>query len=543
MTKLYISYSGDSVTIVEGSYKKNKFKIDDVIFMSSNDIDPDYSDKYNLLRYAIKIKAHKVKKAVLCLNTMDVIVKSGRVPKVDGKDLDAIMSLEIDELISLDREEYTFSYEVMKEVEEEGESFLDLALAGVETREVNKLIKIFEENNIKLECIDILPASYSRVLKEIEYNDIMIVNTGEHSTSIDIYKEDSLYIHDNVPVKITEYARMYEYERLVDEANGLMNYYSSRNFGKALDTILLTGEHVKNEELVQSFRRVFNGSLVVGIENLYDIDTDIEGDLQEGELNRIVDIIGCMMREKNKSSYSNMNLLPEEIKFKTRKNKKLVKTLKIAPLALLVLYIPVIALGIMESSKQEELEITNLQIEEIKKDCEIVTKIENDIKKKEQEIELYNMLIKKEPRWADILTSIDKNMPFKVQLDNLSISYVDSTTEENQEENKENNQNQEENKENNQNQEKNENKETENQSNENEEPIYNKVPNFITITGKAQTPSLVGQFLYNLKSLSYFEDIKLSGVTEQSLENSNGKKTMYSFTITAKIKDGVITSE
>ena len=50
MTKLYISYYGDSISIVEGSYKKNKFIIDDVILMNADDIEPNYNDKYNLLK-------------------------------------------------------------------------------------------------------------------------------------------------------------------------------------------------------------------------------------------------------------------------------------------------------------------------------------------------------------------------------------------------------------------------------------------------------------------------------------------------------------
>ena len=54
---------------------------------------------------------------------------------------------------------------------------------------------------------------------------MMIVNTGNYSTSIDIYKEDSLYIHDNVPVRLNEDSQIYDYMRLVDEANGLMNYF------------------------------------------------------------------------------------------------------------------------------------------------------------------------------------------------------------------------------------------------------------------------------------------------------------------------------
>ena len=121
MTKLYISYYGDSISIVEGSYKKNKFIIDDVILMNADDIEPNYNDKYNLLKEALASRQFKSKKAVLCLNTRDVIIKSNKIPKIGPKELDGIMSMEIDEMISLERDQYTFSYEVVREFEEDGE--------------------------------------------------------------------------------------------------------------------------------------------------------------------------------------------------------------------------------------------------------------------------------------------------------------------------------------------------------------------------------------------------------------------------------------
>ena len=50
MTKLYISYYGDSISIVEGLYKKNKFNIYDIIHIKADDIELDYNDKYKLLK-------------------------------------------------------------------------------------------------------------------------------------------------------------------------------------------------------------------------------------------------------------------------------------------------------------------------------------------------------------------------------------------------------------------------------------------------------------------------------------------------------------
>lgn len=524
MTKLYISYYEDSISIVEGSYKKNKFNINDVILMKADDIEPNYNDKYNLLKTALASKKFKSKKAVLCLNTRDVIVKSNKIPKIGPKELDGIMSMEIDEMISLERDQYTFSYEVVREVEEDGQELLDLVLAALETTEVNNILNIFDDFSFKLEYIDILPTAYARVLKEVEYSDMMIVNTGNYSTSIDIYKEDSLYIHDNVPVRLNEDSQIYDYMRLVDEANGLMNYYSSRNYGKIVDTILLIGTHYNNNNVIDGFKKLFTSEIVSGIENLYDIENDIKGEIDESNLNQIVEIIGCMLREQKKSIYFKMNLLPEDIKRKYEKNEKVLKYLKAAPIVLLILSAPIIVLGAMENMKQKELDLSKSKLEEIKMEYGQISKIEEDIKSTEEEVKLYDMLIQKEPKWGAILSSIDKNIPYKVQLNNLSLSYVAESNAENQNNGQDN-------------------ESSITQNTEQNEKLYDKVPNFISMTGQASTPSLVGQFVYNLKALTYFEDIKLSGVTEQSSGSDDNKKISYSFSITAKVKDGVIISE
>lgn len=535
MSKLYISYYGDFVSIVDGYYKKDKFIVDDVYFLSSDEIEPNFTDKYNLLKYAIKQIQSKSKKAVLCLDTNDVIVKSNKIVKIEPKDLDAIMSMEIDEMISLERDEYTFSYEVLREFSEHGEEYLDLILAGLYTKEVETIIDIFTENNLKLECIDILPAAYSRVLKQVEYTDIMIVDTGDYSSAIEIYKEDSLYIHDNVPVRLSDNAQEHDYMRLVDEANGLMNYYSSRNFGKIVDTILLTGKYAHNNDIKNQFTRLFNSEIIQGIENLYDIYNDIKGNINEYQINRIVECLGCMLRESEKSPYYMMNLLPMEIKSQQERKEKLLKTIKIIPIALIILYIPILSLNMMRKSIDNKLYEVNSEIEQIKEEHKQISDIENKIKLKQEEIDIYDMLIKKEPKWGDMLSDIDKNIPYKVWLENLNIRYIpqesdlqDSTdNSEDKNDISNNDQNQ-----------------TDDKSVENTEtPIYDKVPNFIDITGAASTPTDVAKFVYNLKLLPYFDDIKFPGVTEKISGDENDKKTSYSFSITAKLKEGIVTNE
>ena len=111
--KLYIAYYESYVSIIEGKYnrKKDKFNIKNCTFLSAEDVNIDLNDKYSLLKEALKINKSKVKDVVLCLNTKDIIIKSTDIHKVSPKDLDGIMNNEMDEIMSLDYEQYIFSYE------------------------------------------------------------------------------------------------------------------------------------------------------------------------------------------------------------------------------------------------------------------------------------------------------------------------------------------------------------------------------------------------------------------------------------------------
>ena len=78
MNKVYVSYYGDSISIVEGRYKhdKDKFYVKNFNVFSIEDIAQDFSkEKYALLRYALENVKLKSRHVVFCLNTRDVILK------------------------------------------------------------------------------------------------------------------------------------------------------------------------------------------------------------------------------------------------------------------------------------------------------------------------------------------------------------------------------------------------------------------------------------------------------------------------------------
>lgn len=109
MNKVYVSYYGDSISIVEGRYKhdKDKFYVKNFNVFSIEDIAQDFSkEKYALLRYALENVKLKSRHVVFCLNTRDVILKPQKLPNMDKKDLDGFMKLEMDEMMALESDEY-----------------------------------------------------------------------------------------------------------------------------------------------------------------------------------------------------------------------------------------------------------------------------------------------------------------------------------------------------------------------------------------------------------------------------------------------------
>lgn len=571
MNKVYVSYYGDSISIVEGRYKhdKDKFYIKNFNAFSIEDIAQDFSkEKYALLRYALENVKLKSKHIVFCLNTRDVILKPQKLPKMDKKDLDGFMKLEMDEMMALESDEYVFSYEVSSEISErtEGEeASLNLIIGAIKKEEINTIVDIIHEFDLVLDRIDTLSTAYLRILKNLDYNDIMVTNISDNSTIINIYKKDTLFISDNIPIRITAKDMEMQLLNVVEESKGLMNYYSSRNFGKVTDTILILGKRYSNKLIYEAFSSAFSNYISQGLTEIMDISDMVSGDIDEDDINSIVELLGCMIEPKGKKDFENINFLPMDIIRKQMKAKQIKNVMKIAPVAILVISIPYLCLIFSNRLANKELENVNDEIRNIESAYYQIGNIEKMIQSKTDEIKVYDMLIGKKVKWENLLDDIDKNTPSRVELTSLSTTYqgVETTNKTENSDNNKTNTNKSNNDEaktstntkSNSNESKNSNDLNEDKTvnvaqalNGNEEsdsnteaddktPLYDKIPNVLNIEGNAKDSSYVGQFLYKLKGLYYFEDVKLHSI------KSNEDGSNFTFNMTLYLKEGVLTNE
>lgn len=524
MMKLYISYYEDYVSVVEGEYKpgKGKYHIKSADFFSIHDIDENYKDsKYGLLRYALGEISSKSKNVVLCLNTKDIMLKSWRVPKVGKKDLDGMISLEIEDIISLDEEEYVFSYEVVnksKKVLEQNKDSLDIVVGAIKKEEIEEIVDLFSEFDLDILRIDTLTTSYLRILRNIEYEDMMIANIGDSSTIINIYKEDSLFICDNIPIKISVEDMENELNNIAVEIKGLMDYYSSRNFGKNIETILILGNRYNNKLIYKEFNLIFPGEIARGITQITDIDDLVIGDIDTEDINLIVENLGCMIDGFQTEEYDNINFLTKEQKMNKRKKKNSAKIIKGVSIVFLAAILSYMGIFILDNFYKNRLNDISNKVEDLDNQYKKAQSIKKKISSKNSEIKIYDMLMNKEVRWGEILSSIDKSVPINLHLTELSTHYSekddgsDDQTGDN-----------------------NVDRQSVKDKKEGKE-IYNQIPRIINIKGNAQRSSYVGKFLYNLKLLPYFKDIVLHSV---EIDEDN----TYIFSMTLYLKEGAITNE
>ena len=538
--KLYISYYENYIAIVEGIYnkKKEKFNIKNTLILNSEDIDDSkYEDKkYALLREALTLNQYKSKDVVFLLNTRDVIIKYHNAQKVQPKDLDGIMNNEMYEVMSLDYDQYTFSYEVTNENEEETPNTLDMIVAAIANDELEKIMDIFKEFKLNIERIDTMSSAYSRLVNELEYEDIMLLNIGNYGSIVNIYKDDSLFIHDNIPIRVSEGtgSSMGISLALIDEIRGLMNFYSSRNFGKTLDNIVLLGQSNTNIDIIEGFKESFNTKIVSGIENLFDIEKYLQGDIQKDEISKISDILGSMAIVEDNKTYRHMNLLPLSIRNRQNKKEVLKQSALAIPLLVALLASPYVGLSYMEYRALKQTEVVQARLDEILVQFKDIEEIDAKITLAQEEISIYDMLSSKEVSWGPILASIDKSIPYRVDLTNIDVYYDESLVDPSSKEESEDGDFSIENKPTDGTTEENIEQEEET---EQEIPIYEQIPNTIELKGISNNSKNVGQFVYSLNKLDYFESVKLINTSED--EEVNGQ----AFNIIIVLREGVVSGD
>ena len=495
--KEYVVYYEDYISIARGEYnvKNNHYTIKSLKTIHK---DKEYANKYDFLEEVLKSYKFKSKEIVLTLSTKDLIIKSTTIPKVNPEELEGLMKNEIHEIMSLDAYEYIFSYEVTNEILRNDLEMLEVIIVAIKKNEIQLINDIFKSLKLRIERIDTMSTALIRLLKNEDYESLMLLDIGSYGSLVNILKDNSLVIYDNIPVKVTKEINDSKCNELLEEVRGLRNYYSSRNFGKSIDYIVLIGEAFNNKKVNESLLQKYNNKFFIGINSLFDFKKQISGKYNEESLGQVPGILGSMHVHANFEKYSIINL--NNIESKKKKgfiDDNFINYFKLAGVAFGIILITYVIACKMVINLNKEIEIKNSKLDNILIEAKKVNDLNDKVNDAKSELAIYNSLKNSNLKLNELVSDIGKCLEEGIDI-NLIKAYYEG--------------------------------ENEDKSNEND-------CNTIQLEGKTNDVTAIGSFVHKLNLSNYFKNIEHKTINEEK------DSTNYSFVILLELKEGFTTNE
>ena len=272
LSTLFIDIRGEVVRVVQGRPMDNNlnFTVDSfgtivlpghLGYNMNNEL---LSNNAGKLKEFLHEKMMRAVKVVAGLGQSGVITRNVRVPKMTSKDLESMMKLNSSDYLPVSSEEYAFDYKVLNEVEEDDRTYLELMVAAVNHNQIEKCASLLEQAGLKPLVFDILPNMLHRLFGHMVYQDNLVVDGGLDGTRLAIFKGENLFLYADIPFTVNPQGNN-DFSVLAEEMSGYLDYFSSRNFGKTVDSITILGDLAELPNLVDIMQQFFTFPVTVGL--------------------------------------------------------------------------------------------------------------------------------------------------------------------------------------------------------------------------------------------------------------------------------------
>ncbi len=304
---LFMDFRDQSVRMVQGYTRHHdlKFVIDSygtllLPYSFAEKMEPQQLKKNGrVLQDFLKKNKMKAKKVVVGMGQSGILTRNVNVPFMNEKDLASMMKMEVSRYLPVDLKEYTYDYHILeKRSEKEQEEWL-LLLAAVKNQLLEQMIELLEEIRLKPMAIDVLPNIMHRLFSHFLYQDTLVLESNQDGTRITIFKGKTLFLYADVPCQVDMINETCDFTVLSKEVQGYLEYFSSRNFGKTIDKIIIVGEMASMPGIDYIFGREFSVPVIADLSVLGPLEFKGKGRAIANEAAVYASNIGLMLREKN----------------------------------------------------------------------------------------------------------------------------------------------------------------------------------------------------------------------------------------------------
>ena len=434
-----------------------------------------------------------------------ILFRVVKVPFMPLDDLEKMMEFEKGEYLSVNPEEYEIRYRIIDKYDENGQIFWDIAVAGIEKNHIQPIVLALDAEGFRINFIEILSGNYEGIFSKIQEKDLIILEDDGDYSRICILKNGRIFLYADFPIDNKEMFVSEEYGKLITEIKGYLDYYSSRNFGKSVDALILLRSY-SNQEIREEIAENFMNLKVYSSEELCELlIKSNEGCLQESLVKSYYSIIS-IMNVRNRTNFICSEYLAKE---KERKKKKLIKFL--APLVAILLILPVWMLHSKNLDSQDEVARLMAKQESLNNEIAAMESVEKRIAEVENKISVFGELLDNSYKRVVNIRNIEEYIPSEITYTKITLLFSDyQTTEDGK---------------------------TQPVENPKEPPkvkIYENIPNLMIIEGRTHRLDAISRFVYQLNNDPFIEVVSMEQIGWLPEEKIN------SFLITVEIREGYL---
>lgn len=289
--RLCIDIRGHMLKVVEGSLNdigivklnkvayfdtKNAVLKDDRMINCQENIE---SFKKFLSKY--RFSANKV-----FLNIADtkVITRLIKLPKMPIGDLTNLVNLEAPKSFPIDLSKFYVDFRVLNSFNEENKLFCNILVCAVPGDIVREYVDLLLGCDLEPVIVDIHANSISRIYQNTQYEDIAILDASVDCADLLILEKGYFNIYTTFHFEIPGYSELYrnasdykleniqeQLNELIKNVQNYIRFYMSRNEGKKLDTLYVTGELATIDGIEEYLQRELQIKVIKGFSNFIEV--------------------------------------------------------------------------------------------------------------------------------------------------------------------------------------------------------------------------------------------------------------------------------
>lgn len=250
-----------------------------------------YNNNENIaeLRNALKSFNYTGSKAELILSFDGMITRTIETPCLNKRDLKSFLDKNMSEYFTISPDEFYFDYKIIS-MRKEDKKLFDILLAAIPKQKTDDIIALVKACGLTPVRIGIYPDCIYKLFAAEEDKSTAIIDIGRSKSSIVILDRGQLFLYSNIQAEVSAE----DYDELADNLGYFLNFYSSRHFGKRVDSLYCIGELSGNEKLISGIKQQFG---IVTYDSAALKGIRLSGDTAEIS-NELMDLSGYLLNTK-----------------------------------------------------------------------------------------------------------------------------------------------------------------------------------------------------------------------------------------------------